>query len=134
MGPRSHKRLTPQFRVEALELPFALLLRALVVDLRGAAPRARIIGRLAGGWRDLLLVMQLLLPASLVDFELARRLAAEPLRVALLLKHAQLQLMLLLPALQLVALQIALRRITAGRLTGKQSAQHASCKSPIKVF
>lgn len=68
--------------------------------------RADVIGRLAGRRRDLLAVMQLLLKALLLDFAFARGRDGS-LRSALLLQHAQLQLVLLLLALLLVALQIA---------------------------
>lgn len=103
----------PLLGVKALKLLFARLARARVVDLRGAPLRARIVRWLAGGRRDLLPVMQLLLPASLIDIELARRLPARPRRIALLLQHAQLQFVLLLLALQLVALQVPQRGIAA---------------------
>ncbi len=61
-------------------------------------------------------VMQLLLPLLLVDLELLESLLAPRfrrwlLRAALLLKHAQLQCVLLLLALQLILLERARGRI-----------------------
>lgn len=76
--------------------------------------------------------MQLLLALPLLEFEpadpLPRRLVGgRPLRVPLLLQHAQLQLVLLLLPLLLMALQVALRGVTGKRGCSAERSQRAGC-------
>jgi hypothetical protein len=117
----------PQFGIETLQLARAFLPRPFLVHLRARPLRARVVRRMSRGRRDLLLVVQLLLPPALVDLQYPRR-RGRTLRLALLLQHAQLQLVLLLLALQLVALQLARRGIGARCRTRRQRSRDAECE------
>src|SRR5262249_27516669 len=111
---------------ELVELSLAFLARALLLDLRSRAAGAGIVARHVepGVQRTLLLHVQLLLPQGLVELQLIERLplprvARWTLGIALLLLHAQLQLVLLLLAQELVLLQ----RAHARRISRKRRAR-----------
>ena len=115
-----------QLAVELLQLPPAFLARALQVHLRLRVAGPGVVGRQLRPHvqRTLLVHLQLLLAQSLVELQLLCRLALPVVRrrilyAALMLLHSQLQLVLLVLALELVLLQ----RAHAGVVRGMRSAR-----------
>ncbi len=105
-----------QLPIEALQLLLTFLFRALLPDLRLGPPRPLVVCLRRGLNIGVLPVMQLLLPLALVDFQPPKRLLLARVRrrrldATVVLQHAKLQLVLLLPTRLLVALQRPQRRV-----------------------
>lgn len=120
-----------QFAVELLQLPPAFLACTRLIDLRLRVTRPGIVRGDFGACLQcsLLLHLQLLLSQCLVQLQLLKRLplpgvSGRTLHAALILLHPQLQLVLLVLALELVLLQRPAGGIVPGSSGIRQCQEH----------